>query len=83
MIRSDPPYYRVLRSLNDQRIGNVDTEEEFLNSRSPIFQVDRIKAPFLIGQGANDVRVTPAESERMFTALKAQGKVCRVSALQR
>ena len=74
MIKSDPPYYKVLRSLNDQRVGNVDTEVEFLNSRSPIFKVDQIKAPLLVGQGANDVRVTQAESDRMVAALKARGR---------
>ena len=33
------------------------TEAEFLKSRSPLFKIDRIKNPLLIGQGANDPRV--------------------------
>lgn len=73
MIKADPAYYKVVRSIFDKRMGNADTEAEFLLSRSPISKVGEIKAPLLIAQGANDVRVTPAESDRIADALKARG----------
>ena len=56
------------------RIGDVEKEEEFLKSRSPLFFVDQIKAPLLIGQGANDPRVTKKESDQVVSALRKQGK---------
>ena len=57
----------------DKRVGNPEKEEEFLKSRSPLFKVDRIKIPLLIGQGANDPRVKQAEAEQIVEAMKGKG----------
>jgi dipeptidyl aminopeptidase/acylaminoacyl peptidase len=38
--------------------------------RSPLNHVDRIVRPLLIGQGANDARVKPSESEQIVAAMK-------------
>src|SRR5262249_26978942 len=62
LIKSVPAYWQAERSVLDKQIGNVKTEAAFLKSRSPLFFVDRITAPLLIGQGANDPRVKPSES---------------------
>src|SRR5213076_3203802 len=48
--------------------------EDFLRSRSPLFKVDKIKVPLLIGQGANDPRVKQAESEQIVEAMRKAGK---------
>ena len=40
---------------------------------SPIFHVDKIRAPLFIAQGANDPRVAKAESDQMVEALKNRG----------
>lgn len=45
-----------------------------MESRSPLFRVDAIRAPLLIAQGANDPRVKQAESDRMVEALRRAGK---------
>ncbi len=74
LIRSIPPYWEPLRRIFDHRVGNVDTEEEFLNSRSPLFKAHEIQIPLLIAQGANDPRVKQAESEMIVEALRARGK---------
>jgi dipeptidyl aminopeptidase/acylaminoacyl peptidase len=42
---------------------------------SPIFHVDKIKAPLFISCGANDPRVNRAESDHLVSALKKQGVV--------
>ncbi|MFH0777713.1 MAG: S9 family peptidase [Candidatus Eisenbacteria bacterium] len=73
LLRSIPPYWEPLRRLFDRRVGNPDTEEDFLASRSPLFKADQIKIPLLIGQGANDVRVKQAESEQIVEALRKKG----------
>jgi dipeptidyl aminopeptidase/acylaminoacyl peptidase len=72
-INSIPPYWSAMRSLLYERIGNPETEADFLKSRSPLFKVDQIKIPMLIGQGANDPRVPKAESEQIVQALKDKG----------
>ncbi len=72
-ITSVPPYWSAARALLYKRIGNPDTEEEFLKSRSPLFKADQIKIPMLIAQGANDPRVPQPESEQIVEALKEKG----------
>jgi dipeptidyl aminopeptidase/acylaminoacyl peptidase len=44
-----------------------------MESRSPLFKADRIKVPLLIGQGANDPRVTQKESEQVVAAIEKNG----------
>ena len=73
LINSIPPYWKPLISIFHERVGNPETEEEFLKSRSPLLFVDRIKIPMLIGQGANDPRVKQAESEQIVAAMKEKG----------
>jgi dipeptidyl aminopeptidase/acylaminoacyl peptidase len=73
MIKSIPPYWSTLLAIEHKRVGNPDTEEVFLKSRSPLFKVDQIKIPILIGQGANDPRVKQAESEQIVQAMKEKG----------
>jgi len=74
LIRSIPPYWEPMRRIFDLRVGNVDTELEFLNSRSPLFSADKIEIPLLIAQGANDPRVKQAESEMIVKALRDKNK---------
>lgn len=73
LIESVPPYWKPAIALFHQRVGDPATEEEFLKSRSPLFKVDQIKIPLLIGQGANDPRVKQAESEQIVEAMKSKG----------
>ncbi|HYL42072.1 MAG TPA: S9 family peptidase [Ktedonobacteraceae bacterium] len=73
LLRSVPPYWSALLVSLYKRVGNPDTDEEFLNSRSPLFKVDQIKIPMLIAQGANDPRVKQAESEQIVEAMKKRG----------
>jgi dipeptidyl aminopeptidase/acylaminoacyl peptidase len=73
-INTIPPYWKPMLDLFKKRVGDPDTEAEFLKSRSPLFMVDRIQAPLLIAQGANDPRVKKEESLQMVEALKKAGK---------
>ena len=70
LIESIPPYWSSFRSTFYERVGNPETEEDFLKSRSPLFYVDRIRIPMLIAQGANDPRVRQAEAEQVVAAMK-------------
>ncbi|HZQ87561.1 MAG TPA: S9 family peptidase [Acidimicrobiales bacterium] len=73
LIESIPPYWAPLVVQFHTRVGNPETEEEFLWSRSPLSKVDQIRIPMLIAQGANDPRVKQAESEQIVAAMKANG----------
>jgi len=44
-----------------------------LEKASPIFHVDKIKAPLFVAQGANDPNVNKAESDQIVEALKKRG----------
>ncbi|MBZ0089211.1 MAG: alpha/beta fold hydrolase, partial [Thermoanaerobaculia bacterium] len=65
LLGSIPPYWAPILSVFEQRVGEIKTEEgkTFLRSRSPLFKVDAIQRPLLIGQGANDPRVKQAEAD--------------------
>jgi dipeptidyl aminopeptidase/acylaminoacyl peptidase len=73
LLKSIPPYWSTMLAMFHKRVGNPDTEEEFLKSRSPLFKVDQIEIPILIAQGANDPRVKQAESEQVVEAMKKKG----------
>jgi dipeptidyl aminopeptidase/acylaminoacyl peptidase len=72
-IEAIPPWFSTLRATIHKRIGNPETEADFLKSRSPLFKVDQIEIPILIAQGANDVRVKQSESEQIIEAMKEKG----------
>ncbi len=74
LLNSIPPYWAPMRAIFDKRVGHVEQEQEFLRSRSPLFKADRIKAPLLIGQGANDPRVKQSESDQIVQAMRENGK---------
>lgn len=73
LIESIPPYWAPMIAQFHTRVGNPETEEDFLWERSPLSRVDEIKIPMLIAQGANDPRVKQAESEQIVDAMVAAG----------
>jgi dipeptidyl aminopeptidase/acylaminoacyl peptidase len=72
-IETVPPYWQPQIVMLHNRVGNPETEEEFLWSRSPLSKVDNIKIPMLIAHGANDPRVKLAETEQIVAAMKEKG----------
>jgi len=73
LIESIPPYWAPLISQFHRRVGNPETERDFLWSRSPLSRAESIRIPLLIAQGANDPRVKQAESEQIVAALEKAG----------
>jgi dipeptidyl aminopeptidase/acylaminoacyl peptidase len=71
---SIPPYWAPLKALWATRVGDPEKDAGFLHSRSPLFFVERIRVPLLIGQGANDPRVVQAESDQIVAALRQANK---------
>ncbi|MEO0971194.1 MAG: S9 family peptidase, partial [Cyanobacteria bacterium J06639_18] len=74
LMENIPPYWEPIRALLYNRVGNPKIEADFLKSRSPLFFVDRIQTPLLIGQGANDPRVKQVESEQIVNAMRKANK---------
>jgi dipeptidyl aminopeptidase/acylaminoacyl peptidase len=73
LIESIPPYWKPMVALFNTRVGDPETEVDFLWSRSPLSRVDQIRIPVLIAQGANDPRVKQAESEQIVAAMRDKG----------
>ncbi len=55
--------------------GDPEKDADFLKEISPFYHVDRIKAPLIIIQGANDPRVPKSESDQIVESIKARGGV--------
>lgn len=68
-----PPYWEPYRAMFTELVGDPVKDSALLASVSPVFHVDKIKAPLFIAQGANDPRVNKAESDQMVEALKKRG----------
>jgi dipeptidyl aminopeptidase/acylaminoacyl peptidase len=71
LLASIPPYWETVRATFTQRMGD---SEAFLSAHSPLFKADAIRAPLLIGQGANDPRVKMAESDQIVAAMRRNGQ---------
>jgi dipeptidyl aminopeptidase/acylaminoacyl peptidase len=71
LVASIPPYWETLRGTFTRRMGEG---EAFLTEQSPLFRADAIRAPLLIGQGANDPRVKIAESDQIVGAMRRNGQ---------
>src|SRR5215510_10523539 len=54
MLASFPPYWKTLRAMFARRMGEAP---ELLTAHSPLPRAAAIRAPLLIGHGANDPRV--------------------------
>ena len=73
LIETIPPYWAPMIAQFHRRVGNPESDVEFLWSRSPLSRADKISIPLLIAQGANDPRVKQAESEQIVAAMQAAG----------
>lgn len=57
----------------ETEMGTPETHAELFADRSAIRFLDRIKAPLIVFQGANDTNVPKDESDKMVEALKKMG----------
>ena len=72
LLENIPPYWAPFMPVMKVRVGDVDTEEgrASCSKRSPLSLVDKIERPLLIGQGANDPRVTQLEADQIVEAMQ-------------
>jgi dipeptidyl aminopeptidase/acylaminoacyl peptidase len=62
-----------IRTLFLEEFGDPEKDRAFLESISPIHDVEKIAAPLFVYQGANDPRVPQAESALVVRALRRRG----------
>ncbi len=70
LLDSIPTYWGPLRNGMLKKIGDVDIDDELNRKISPLFHIDNIKSPLLIGHGANDPRVKQAEADQIAFAMQ-------------
>ncbi len=73
LVESFPPYWKPFLSVRwYPLVGDPSDPRDRADmlARSPISRVDQIRAPLLVGQGANDPRVKQEESDRIVAALR-------------
>lgn len=68
-----PPYWEPYLKMFYEMVGDPEEDKEMMKSASPVFHVDKMKAPLFIAQGANDPRVNIDEADQMVKALKDRG----------
>ena len=74
LLNSIPPYWEPMKREFALRVGDPETEPDFIESRSPLNFADRIVRPLLVAQGANDPRVKKHESDQIVAAARKNGK---------
>lgn len=72
-MKSIPPYWKPYLEMMYEMVGKPENDVDLLRGASPVFHVDKIKAPLFIAQGRMDPRVNVNESDQMVEALKKRG----------
>lgn len=72
---SFPEYWKPYKEMVKEIWYDLDNPEEAKIAKevSPVFQIDKIKKPLFVVQGANDPRVNINESDQIVKALRSKG----------
>ncbi|REC50257.1 S9 family peptidase [Chryseobacterium pennipullorum] len=72
---SFPEYWKPYKEMVKQIWYDLDNpaEAKIAKEVSPVFQIDKIKKPLFVVQGANDPRVNINESDQIVKAMRAKG----------
>ncbi|HUU46780.1 MAG TPA: S9 family peptidase [Acidobacteriota bacterium] len=69
-LASVPAYWGPMKGLMVQWFGNAEEDTAYNQTVSPFFHIQNIRAPLLIGQGANDPRCKMQESDQIVEAMR-------------
>ena len=74
-MKTIPPYWKPYLKIIKEIWYDEDIVEEkaIMKEVSPVYQIDKIKKPLFVVQGANDPRVNIDESDQIVEALRAKG----------
>ncbi|OGS44106.1 MAG: hypothetical protein A3K76_06500 [Euryarchaeota archaeon RBG_13_57_23] len=63
-----------LKAYDESKMGDPKKNPELFKDRSPIYFLDRLRAPLLMTASSKDVRCPPTESRAVVEELKRMGK---------
>jgi dipeptidyl aminopeptidase/acylaminoacyl peptidase len=66
----------LLRQYDLATMGDPRKNQALLRERSPIFHLDRIRAPLFMTAGGNDPRCPPSEAQQVADEMKKRGMPC-------
>ena len=72
-LTSIPPWWASFREALYAEMGDPARDSARLHRISPLFNAERITAPLLVLQGANDPRVLQVESDEIVAAVRQKG----------
>ena len=65
------PYKKIVKEIWYD--SDIPEEKTIMEEVSPVYQIDKIKKPLFVVQGANDPRVNIDESDQIVSALRTKG----------
>ena len=65
----------LLQAYQKSLLGSPDEYPKIYDSTSPLTYIDAVKAPLLVQQGENDIRVPPIQAKQVVEALKKKGNI--------
>ncbi|MCS7084957.1 MAG: S9 family peptidase, partial [Bacteroidia bacterium] len=68
-----PPYWKPFEFQFHEMVGHPEKDREMLRAASPLFHIDKIRAPLLVIHGANDPRVKQKEADQIVEGLRKRG----------
>ena len=72
-LESIPPTWTPFKKMLYEIVGDPVKDKEQLVAASPYYNVDKIKAPIFIAQGANDTKVRKSTTDKFVQKLKDNG----------
>lgn len=74
-MKTIPPYWKPYLKIMKEIWYDEDdpAEKTIMEEVSPVYQIDKIKRPLFVVQGANDPRVNIDESDQIVSALRGKG----------
>ncbi|HEX3676113.1 MAG TPA: S9 family peptidase [Sphingomicrobium sp.] len=63
----------LLQAYQKSLLGSPDQNPKVYDATSPLTYINAVKAPLLVQQGENDIRVPPGQAKQVVEALKRKG----------
>lgn len=63
----------LLQAYQKSLLGSPDQSPKVYDATSPLTYINAVKAPLLVQQGENDIRVPPGQAKQVVEALKKKG----------
>ena len=73
LLEAFPAYFGPIKDLFVRIFGDAEKDESWDRKISPLFHVDKVRAPLFVFQGANDPRCPIRESDQIVQAMRDRG----------